>query len=346
MSIRRSIAAFTLATAFATFSMNAAEPAKGGGAAAGQSAPQAPSAPPAPRQPNAPAPSNNAPSNDAPARNTAPNTPVAPNAPTAPGQFDNAPGTRRGADNHGNGLNNGDRRGNQNSGRTVYVPGYGYSNWNGDYSSPYWSTPGTWYNNDGYSSSQRNTADNNNAAAPAQSTRPQEEAAQAEMMSSRTRLSKQFESSDEVRSALHDVQDAQKAYDAAVVKANRELKQNPDFKEANADKQQAARKVEAAQAADRQPAPTAATATQPAAPYSAEVVRAAQQKLNAASEVSAIQADHAQTNPAVTEAREKLEAAAEKLNVMKDKFDAALQSDPQWQSAKQKLDAARSGLTQ
>ena len=83
--------------------------------------------------------------------------------------------------------------------------------------------------------------------------------------------------------------------------------------------------------ADRPTLPTAtnaAAATQPA-PIPAQLVKAAQQKLDAAAEASEIAAGHAQADPTVVAAREKLEAAAERLNGLKAKFDASLQSDPQ-----------------
>jgi chromosome segregation ATPase len=169
------------------------------------------------------------------------------------------------------------------------------------------------------------------------------------MASVRARLARQFESNEEVRAALRDLQDAQRGYDAAVAKANRDLENNPEFKQAEAEKQQAARKIEAIQAADRQAAErepaTRGSTTQPA-PISPEVIRAAQQKLNAASHVTALTSDRAQSDPAVTAAREKLESTADRLNTMKDKFDALLQSDSQWQAAKQKLDAARGSAPQ
>jgi hypothetical protein len=275
-----------------------------------------------------------------------PPTPAAPNQPPAPaaandagtkgGTANNAPGARGERDRNGKSDNDADRR-RERRVRIVYIPGYGYANWLADYSTPYWNTSGTWYTGEDFPQGQQYPS-NDNSAAPRPSNRPQEEAAQAEMTSARARLAKEFESNEEVRDALHDVQEAQRAYDAAVAKASKDLKNDPVYEKAEAEKQKAARKVEAVQAADRQAA--GATATQPA-PISPEVVRAAQQKLNAASQESAIAADRAQAHPAVVAAREKLEAAADRLNAMKGKFDAALQGDPQWQTAKQKLDAAR-----
>ena len=332
MSIRQLLPVLALAVATSTGPIHAADGSKTAGTANQSGVKSTAAAPSAPA-----APANNSPANSAPA-NVTPTRSAAPNANNNAGQFNNAPGVRNANDNDNRGANAADRR-NERRNRTVYVPAYGYTNWNGDYSSPYWSAPGGWYNNQGYSNGQQNDSGNAGSAVAAPSVRPEEEAAQAEMTSSRTRLAKQFESSDDVRAALHEVQDAQHAYDAAVAKANKQIKRDPDFKQAEADKQQAARKVEAVQAADRQATPDVTT-TQPGS-FSPEILRAAQQKLNAAAEVSAIAADHSQTDPAVNEAREKLETAADKLNGMKDKFDAALQSDPQWQAAKQKLDTAR-----
>ncbi len=343
MRIRRSLAAISLAAALGTLATRAAEPAKGAAgpvSGGGQAASQTPSAPSTPNQPAAPVPSNNSRTNNAPANN-APANNAGPNGSGNAGQSSNARGTHRGGDNNAKGDNAADPREQRRAARTVYVPGYGYGNWSGDYGNPYWSgNSGAWYSNDGYQPLQQSPSNDDGAAAPVQSARPQEEAAQAEMTSARTRLSKQFESNEEVRSALHDVQEAQRAYDAAVANASRGLKKDRDYKQAEAEKQRAARKVEAVQAADRQPAADA-TATQPE-PFSPEVTRAAQQKLNAASKENAIAADHAPTEPAVIAAREKLEAAADRLNGMKDKFDASLQADPQWQAAKQKLDAITS----
>ncbi len=331
MSIHRSILTLAVTATLGTISAFAADSGKPGASAPANNTP-------ANNAEGKAAPANNSPPNVAPANNT-PTKSNGPNANTNEGQFTNAPGTKNANENDGKAQNDLSRRRNQAIGRIVYIPGYGYSNWNGDYSSPYWSTAGTWYNNDGVSNQRANG--NSNVTTPVQSTRPEAEAAQAEMTSTRARLAKQFESSDEVRAALHDVKEAQHAYDAAVAKSKRNLKNNPEYKQVEAEKQQAARKVEAAQAADRQPAPSAAV-TQPA-PISPEVLRAAQQKLNVATEEKAIVADQGQTDSSVIEAREKLETAADKLNGMKDKFDATLQADPQWQTAKQKLDAARSG---
>ena len=339
MSLRQNMSVIVLAVASVVYSAGAAENA-GGGAAPGKTGGKSAVAAPSNAASANNSPANNSPANNAPA-NTTPTRSNAPNANSNPGQFNNAAGVQNANDNDRRGANAADRR-NERRNRTVYVPSYGYANWNGDYSSPYWNAPGGWYNNQGYSSQQGNNSKDSGVAAPIPSVRPEEEAAQAEMTSSQARLAKQFESSDDVRAALHDVQQAQHAYDAAVAKAKKQIKEDPDFKQAEADKQQAARKVEAVQAADRQKSTPPGTATQPA-PISPEILRAAQQKLNAASEVSTITADHAQTDGTVNEAREKLETAADKLNGMKDKFDASLQADPQWQAAKQKLDAARAG---
>lgn len=304
MSIRRTFTALTLVAALGTITIRAAEPAKGTAGGEGQAGHQA-------------------------------STPAANSAGTNAGTSNVAAGARGERDRNRDGET--DRRGDRRV-RIVYIPGYGYTNWLADYGTPYWNTPGTWYMGEDFPQGQQPSSNDNGAAAPRPSNRPQEEAAQAEMTSARARLAREFESNEEVRDALRDVQEAQRTYDAAVAKANKDLKNDPVYEKAEAAKQKAARKVEAVQAADRQAA--GATATQPAT-ISPEVVRAAQQKLNAASQASAIAADRAQSDPAVIAAREKLEAAADRLNAMKGKFDAALQGDPQWQAAKQKLDAAR-----
>jgi hypothetical protein len=220
-------------------------------------------------------------------------------------------------------------------GRIVYIPGYGYMTWAGDYNNPYWRNNGSsGYAGNSTPATQPDARLNRGVGA---SRRAQEDSALAEMTTARSRVSKQFEAMDDVRTALHDVQDAQRNYDAAIADANRRLKQDPDFQQAQAQKKVAAEKVEAAQAADHQRAQQG-SATQPA-PISRTLVRAAEQKLNAASQATSI----AQQDPAVTDAKKKLEAASDRLNGLKANFDAALQSDPQWQSAKAKLDSARAG---
>ncbi|HWE01236.1 MAG TPA: hypothetical protein VG326_02410 [Tepidisphaeraceae bacterium] len=237
-----------------------------------------------------------------------------------------------------------ERRNSERAARTVYVPGYGYANWTGDYNTPWWNTPGTWYANGDYQQSPDNTG----AAAPAvPSPRvQQEEAARAEMMAARARLSRDFESKDNVRSALGAVQQAEHDYDGAVADLTRRLAQDPAYAEAEAQKEKDAQKVAAARADARRPAPVIipGAATQ-AAPISQKVVNAAEQKLNAASLVTAILAERERSDPAVKNAREKLDAATERLNGMKDNFDAALKADPQWQAASQKLDAARASVS-
>jgi hypothetical protein len=236
-----------------------------------------------------------------------------------------------------------ERRAERRAARTVYVPGYGYSNWYGDYTAPYWNTPGTWYANGDTGAGQQPASTPGDPAAPIPPARAQEDAARAEMIAARARVAGQFETADDIHAGLHDVQEAQRAFDAAVAKVNRDLKQDPAYQQAEAKKQEAAQKVESARATDPQPAPSAAT-TRPS-PISPALVQAAEQKLNAAEQVTAIESDRAQADPAVIEAREKLEAATERLNGMKAKFDAALNADPQWQAARQKLDAAKAEIS-
>jgi len=255
--------------------------------------------------------------------------------PAAPAARPSAPA--RGGENSGAAN---EHHNDQRAGRTVYVPNYGYANWYGNYGNPYWNTQGPWYVDNGYPTSGQSTSGDANAPAPVPARQPQEEAALADITSARARLARQFESNEDVRSALHDVQDAQRAYDATIARVRHDLQQDPDYQLAEAKKERSAKKVEAAQAAaDRQPVVSNPT-TQPA-PISSAVVRAAERKLNAASEVTAIAVDREQQDPAVKAAREKLEAANDRLNGLKEKFDASLQADPQYQAATQKLVAAR-----
>lgn len=135
MSLRQNMSVIVLAVAGITYSAGAVEKANGGTAPN-----QSGSAKSAPAAPSNAAPANNSPANNAPA-NTTPTRSNAPNANSNPGQFNNAAGVQNANDNDRRGANAADRR-NERRNRTVYVPSYGYANWNGDYSSPYWNAPG------------------------------------------------------------------------------------------------------------------------------------------------------------------------------------------------------------
>ena len=144
----------------------------------------------------------------------------------------------------------------------------------------------------------------------------------ADMAAAAERLSRQFESSEDMQAAIQAVRDAQWADDAAVANVTRAVKQDTDYEQAEAKVQQAARNVELARAADYQFASSASNAQPP--PISLAVIKAAQEKLKAASQATAIAADRIETAPAVTHAREKLEAATDRLNGLKAKFDERL----------------------
>jgi DNA repair exonuclease SbcCD ATPase subunit len=172
------------------------------------------------------------------------------------------------------------------------------------------------------------------------SPRAEIELAQARMLEASIRLEKQFEASDAYRKALRDLREAERDLDLARSQAHRALQDSRDYHLALAAERQAARNVEAVQASYREP-PSAPPATQP---FPLPLVMAAQHKLDASRQLSEIESEALANNPAVKNARARLEAAADRLETLRAKFEASLVTDPEWLAAKRRLDAARAGL--
>lgn len=215
-------------------------------------------------------------------------------------------------------------------GPTYYNDAYGNNTWG----NAFYPNGGVSYRSDWDSVPAVNVPTNADA-----NTRAQIESARADMDAARQRLASQFRSTHDFVQADKEAKEAQAAYDAAVRKVRSQLRQSDDYRDAVAQKRDAQQHVEAVQAAHRI-GPT----TAPAGEYfPQQAVNAAQQKLNAAKEVTNIEREQFEQDPAVREARERLDAAVARVNQLKHDFDAKLANDPQWSSAKAKLDSAMSG---
>jgi hypothetical protein len=157
---------------------------------------------------------------------------------------------------------------------------------------------------------------------------------QTQLSEDQMRLRKRFEATDAFQSALRDAREAQAAYDAAYTKARADLKNSPEYQKAVAEKQKASDKVEAAQAAFRQPPASTQPVPQP-------VINAAQQKLDAATEVSSLENSYVLKDPDVAKARDRYMAAATKLSSLNGRFNAALAADTSGSEVQKLIDSTK-----
>jgi hypothetical protein len=233
----------------------------------------------------------------------------------------------------------------------LYNEGYGYDNGWYDYPGPYISDDNS-VNTNGYTSSNENgygtQAPSQSAGAATPTSQPAMSAdamaARTQMIESQSRLLKEYEAKPEYQAALKDLKQATDQFNAAVTKAQASLQENPQYQQANAQKQHADQQVEAQQAAHQEtPTTSSSVNANSAGSYSADVTRAAQQKLNAKAQLTDLQKKAISDDPTVKAAREKLDTSLTKYKAEQAKFAEVVQADKDWQAAKQKYDAAAKG---
>ena len=225
----------------------------------------------------------------------------------------NDPDAQRDAARRGQQQNNPQQ---QNIPTVIGVPGYGSVNWYGNYSYPYWNGWQSYGNNKGYYNNN-NTVNGNSGTNPnsvnstVSSDRP---TAGANAATGRERMEQPLESSGTYAMAVRELNEAQANYDAVLGKLRSGLKGSSEYREAADSKKAASRQVDAVQSKFSEVATTTAPSTQPI-PQS--LVKAAQTKLDAASELSQIEKDQAEKDPQVRAARARLDAALARVAAMK-----------------------------
>jgi hypothetical protein len=226
----------------------------------------------------------------------------------------NDPDAQRDAARRGQQQNNPQQ---QNIPTVIGVPGYGSVNWYGNYSYPYWNGWQSYGNNNNGYYNNNNNANRSSDANPnsvnntVSSDRP---TAGANATAGRERIEQQVESSGTYAMAVRELNEAQANYDAVLGKLRSGLKGSSEYREAADSKKAASRQVDAVQSKFSEVATTTAPSTQPI-PQS--LVKAAQTKLDAASELSQIEKDQAEKDPQVRAARARLDAALARVAAMK-----------------------------
>ena len=129
-------------------------------------------------------------------------------------------------------------------------------------------------------------------------------------------------------------------FNAAVASARASLQQTPAYQQATAQKDHADQQVEAQQAAHEVQPTTSTASANPAGAFSEDVTKAAQQKLNAKAQLTVLQKKSINDNPAVQQARAKLDSSLAQFKAVQAKFAEVVMADKDWQAAKQKYDAA------
>jgi hypothetical protein len=164
--------------------------------------------------------------------------------------------------------------------------------------------------------------------------------ARTEMIEAQARLLKEYQAKPEYQSALADLKKATDDFNAAVASARASLQQTPAYQQATAQKDHADQQVEAQQAAHEVQPTTSTASANPAGAFSEDVTKAAQQKLNAKAQLTVLQKKSINDNPAVQQARAKLDSSLAQFKAVQAKFAEVVMADKDWQAAKQKYDAA------
>lgn len=273
----------------------------------------------------------------------------------------NAPNNTTAANNHDN-----DHHRRMSARGQTLVPLYGYVPYNGLYNEgfgynsgwydypgfgPYMDDTGSGVDDSGFTSSNTNGFGEQTPPAPqAQPTTsvsagfvdisPVALSARTEMIEAQARLLKEYQAKPEYQSALADLKKATDDFNAAVANARASLQQTPAYQQANAQKEHADQQVEAQQVA-HEVSPTTSTASEnPAGTYSEDVTKAAEQKLKAKAELTVLQKKSINDNPAVQQARAKLDSSLAQFKAVQAKFAEVVMADKDWKAAKDKYDAA------
>jgi hypothetical protein len=281
-------------------------------------------------------------------------------APTPSNNSTNAPANNAAADHHD------DRHYHRMSARgQTFVQLYGYVPYNGLYNEGFGYNNG-WYDypafgpymddnagvdDSGFTSS--NTNGYGHQIQPAQPTTlttrispdtaglsPEAVGARTAMIETQARLLKEYQAKPEYQSALADLKKATDDFNAAVTKARASLQQTPAYQQATAQKEHADQQIEAQQAAHKIQPTTSTASANSAGSFSEDVTKAAQQKLNAKAQLTDLQKKSINDNPAVKEARAKLDSSLAQFKAVQVKFAEVVMADKDWQAAKQKYDAA------
>jgi hypothetical protein len=160
------------------------------------------------------------------------------------------------------------------------------------------------------------------------------------MIEAQARLLKEYQAKPEYQSALADLKKATDDFNAAVTNARASLQQTPAYQQATAQKEHADQQVEAQQASHEVSPTTSTASANPPGTFSADVTKAAQQKLNAKAQLTVLQKKSVNDNPAVQQARAKLDSSLAQFKAVQAKFAEVVIADKDWQAAKQKYDAA------
>jgi hypothetical protein len=172
---------------------------------------------------------------------------------------------------------------------------------------------------------------------------PEAVGARTAMIETQARLLKEYQAKPEYQSALSDLKKSTDDFNAAVTQARASLQQTPEYQQATAQKQHADQQIEAQQAAHKVQPTTSTASANTAGTFSEDVTKAAQQKLNAKAQLTDLQKKSINDNPAVQQARAKLDSSVAQFKAVQAKFAEVVMTDKDWQAAKQKYDAAAKG---
>ena len=149
-----------------------------------------------------------------------------------------------------------------------------------------------------------------------------------------------WEAKPEVAAAIHAADAARIAYDAASAPVLASLETRSDYKAAQAAKDAAEKRVEAARTGDSTSSDSS-SADSSGSTTPDSVATAATDALVARNALTQIRVDALAGDPKAAAAKQTLTAAADKLNAMRAEFDESIKKDPAWASARKEVDDAQ-----